>query len=254
MDVVDWASLPDKPIRPIYWQESTLAFGASLLLGLLAVFIVDYLNREPENHGPVNLASIHLHHQPQAMLDVQPRSPSSLKHDPLQALTLETTPRELAVEESALLFQAAEASTQLIIALLLNGLAVNEISALTKSNIDLEQQRILLGQRQIPLSCRTAPLLAEANLRFDWTSRDEIDALLCCAAIDSGLASPEQINAESLRYTYLLFLVRQGIKLAELAKIVGAMPTQQLLQLSRFSPSQAGLTLEQINPDYFQTL
>ena len=254
VDVVDWASLPDKPIRPIYWQESTLAFGASLLLGLLAVFIVDYLNREPEKNSPINLASIHLHQEPRAMLEVTPRKPTSLQHEPLPALPLENTPRELTGAETAALFQAAEASTQLIIALLLNGLAVSEIPTLTPDNIDFQGRHIVLGQRQLPMSSRTAPLLADNKLNFDWPSGEEIDALLCCAAIDSGLALPEQINADCLRHTYLLFLVRQGIKLAELAKIVGAMPTQQLLQLSRFSPAQTGLTLDRINPDYFQPL
>ncbi len=255
VDVVDWATLPEKPIRPDYWQQSALAFGGCLTLALLAAFIVDYLNREPLDVAPITLAGIHLHHDPRAMLDVSQQSPPSLDHSPLKALALELPDRELSKQEAVALYQAAETSTQLIIALLLNGLSVNDIANLSAANIDRQQQKIqFVGQRSITMSQYVAELLASEKLSFDWPSKEEIDALICCAAIDSRLDAPEQINADTLRYTYLLFLIHQGIKLADLTKIVGALPSSRLLELSRFSPAQAGLSLEQINLDYFHTL
>jgi hypothetical protein len=85
----------------------------------------------------------------------------------------------------------------------------------------------------------------------NWPTEAEIKTLLCCAAIDSGLPDPENITIETLRYTYMLFLVRQGIKLADLTKVVGALSPSQLLELGRFSPTQSGLPLESINLEYF---
>jgi hypothetical protein len=87
---------------------------------------------------------------------------------------------------------------------------------------------------------------------FDhWPNEDTIKTLLCCAAIDGGLSEPEQITVEALRFTYILFLIRQGIKLVDLTKIVGSLPPSQLIELGRFSPADSGVSLEQIVLDYF---
>ena len=254
VDVVEWASRDDKPIRPIYWQESLWAFALSLMTALLAVVIVDYLNRKPTAPPSMSLGGIHLHQRPQAILDLQPAATINIDRQPRTALTENTSFRELTLPEMSSLFGSAEPQTRGLIALLLNGLSTDEILNLTEASLDNAQQRIVItAQRKLPMTQCLAELIERDKLLPDWTSVDEINALICCAAIDGKLDRPEHINAETLRYTYILFLVRQGIRLADLTKITGALPSSLLLELSRYSPEQTGLPLESINLDYFPT-
>lgn len=254
VDVVDWASLPDKPIRPDYLQESLLAFAASLALALLSVIIIDYLNREPAPQPvPMSLGGIHLHHQPRAMLDVaEPVSPQ-VGYDPLKALPIADDPIELTHQDVLTLTQAAEPSIKAIIHLLFNGLSLPEILTLSADCLNFDALMILIpGQRNVLMTESTADWFKQHAAFDNWPSEAEIATLLCCAAIDSGLPNPELITIETLRRSYLLFLVRQGIKLADLTKIAGPLSPEQLLELGRHAVPQANPALENINLDYFR--
>ncbi|PPD34680.1 MAG: integrase [Methylomonas sp.] len=251
VDVVDWASLPDKPIRPNYLQQALLALGLSLFLALLAVLIIDYLNREPETFAaPMNLGGIHLHHQPQAMLDVAQQQPQ-VGYQPLKSLPLQDIPRELNPAEVLALFEVAEPPMQAIISLIMNGLSLAEILSLTPDCLNLDTLMILIpGKRNVLMTATVAECLNNGHVFDKLPNPDDINTLLCCAAIDSGLAQPEQISGDTLRFTYMLFLIRQGIKLADLTKIVGSLPPNQLIELGRYSPAESGLPLEKIDLDY----
>ncbi|MGY6277191.1 GumC family protein [Methylomonas sp. MgM2] len=252
VDVVEWATLPDKPISPDYLQQSLLAFTISLGLALLAVWIVDYLTRDNlPSASSIALGGIHLHHQPQAMFDVSPRQ-SQIEHAPLTALPKEEVRRTLSQQEVTALYEASEPPIKLIIGLLLNGLSLSEILMLQPDSFEKESLMVLVpGRRNVVMTHRIAVLISDESLQMNWPAEDEIEALLCCAAIDGGLHEPMQINAGCLRYTYMVYLVRQGIKLADLTKIVGVLPPDVLVELGRFSPEQAGLPLEKIKLDYF---
>lgn len=252
VDVVEWASLPDKPISPDYLQQSLLALTISLGLALLSVWIIDYLNREPlPSPSAISLGGIHLHHQPQAMLDITPQ-PAQVVHDPLKALPAESVKRALTHQEVKALYETAEPSIKWIISLLMNGLSLSEIATLQADSFEKASGLILIpGRRNVAMTRQVTALISDASLQMPWPSAEEIETLLCCAAIDSGLQNPEAINAETLRYTYMLYLVKQGIKLADLTKIVGALAPNILLELGQFSPEQTGLPLEQIRLDYF---
>jgi uncharacterized protein involved in exopolysaccharide biosynthesis len=255
VDVVDWASLPDKPIRPNYLQQALLALGLSLFLALLAVLIIDYLNREPETFAaPMNLGGIHLHHQPQAMLDVAQQQPQ-VGYQPLKSLPLQDIPRELNPAEVQALFEVAEPPMQAIISLIMNGLSLAEILSLTPDCLNLDTLMILIpGKRNVLMTATVAECLNNGHVFDKLPNPDDINTLLCCAAIDSGLAQPEQISVDTLRFTYMLFLIRQGIKLADLTKIVGSLPPNQLIELGRYSPAESGLPLEKIDLDYLSHL
>ena len=251
VDVVDWASLPDKPIRPNYLQESLLALGICLFLALLTVLIIDYLNREPEiARAPMSLGGIHLHHQPQAMLDISEQQ-RSVVYDPLKSLPMAEKQRELSHQEVLILFEAADPSIKAIISLVMNGLSLAEILSLTAECLNIELLMIFIpGQRNVLMTTATANCFKDMQLFDHWPNEDTIKTLLCCAAIDGGLSEPEQITLEALRFTYILFLIRQGIKLVDLTKIVGSLPPSQLIEFGRFSPVDASVNLEQIVLDY----
>ena len=53
--------------------------------------------------------------------------------------------------------------------------------------------------------------------------------------------------AYNLRHTYIAFLVRQGIRFADLARIVGKLPGALLAAYSGLAPEGARMTLEAIN-------
>ncbi|MCK9607197.1 MAG: hypothetical protein M0R33_12210 [Methylomonas sp.] len=254
VDVVDWASLPDTPIRPNYLQESLLAFAGSLVLSLLAVLIIDYLSREAiAPPAPMSLGGIHLHHQPRAMLDVAEQASPQVGYDPLKALPVVDIPRELTRPEVLALTQIAEPSIKAVISLLFNGLSLAEILSLSPDCLNIEALMILIpGQRNVLMTDSVADCFSQYPAFENWPTEAEIKTLLCCAAIDSGLPNPELITIESLRYTYMLFLLRQGIKLADLTKIVGPLSPDQLLELGRHAASPANLGLENIKLDYFR--
>ncbi|MCQ8104588.1 Wzz/FepE/Etk N-terminal domain-containing protein [Methylomonas sp. SURF-2] len=252
VDVVEWASLPDKPIRPDYLQESLLAFAGSLALALLTLLIIDYLNREPPPAAPMNLGGIHLHHQPRAMLDVSELPTPQVGHAPLKALPVDNSLRELERPEVLALNQVAEPSIKAVVYLLFNGLTLGEILSLTPECLNTEALMILIpGQRNVLMTESVADCFSGDFALQNLPNEAEIKTLLCCAALDSGLQDPESVTIESLRHTYMLYLVRQGIKLADLTKVVGALSPAQLLELGRFSPAQSGLPLESINLEYF---
>jgi hypothetical protein len=256
VDVVEWASLPSKPIRPDYLLESTIAFAACLSLGLFAVWIAGYLSREESYQSPVTFAGIHLHHDGagREALGRQDRR-KRIFHDPVQLLQQDMS-RELTRLEVAGLFRAADSRTTEILCLLFNGLSAEEIANLTDDAFDLENQRIHVASRSryLDMNRLAAALFTTESLK-DWRQSialtiHEIDALLTCAAIDGRLEAPEQINTEMIRFTYMLFLVRQGIKLSDLSKVFGTISPARLVELGRFAPQQAGIPIEGVDLEY----
>lgn len=258
VNVVDWASLPEQPIRPNYLQQSILAFAVSLGLALLAVLIIDYLRQDSvtaSSPALMTLGGIHLHHQPHAMLDTgKDQESARVVYDPHVALPVDTTARELSQVEVFALRQAADPTIKAVISLLFNGLSLAEILGLTPESLDTQLSMIIIPQRRnVVMNASVAECVAGEMPWSDRPSAEEIETLLCCTAIDCGLPDAQAINTETLRHTYLLFLVRQGIKLADMAKIAGTLSPSQLMELSRFSPAQAGLPLESIELEYFLT-
>lgn len=234
-------------------MQSVLAVSISLGLALLAVLIIDYLNRVPPQAmpAPLNLGGIHLHHQPRAILEVKSES-APLGFAPVAALPVDAPAKRIMNREEILyLYQSAEPITQLIMALLLNGLTLQEILTLQSEHLDIRSLMIVIpGRRNIMMTQQVAQWLSRQPPPAMWPALEDIETLICCAAIDSGLANPEQINAETLRYSYMLYLVGQGIKLSDLTKIVGPLPPNVLLELGRFSPERASVPLELIQLDY----
>ncbi|NOT11025.1 MAG: integrase [Methylococcaceae bacterium] len=256
VDVVEWASLPEKPIRPDYWLESALAFAACLSLGLFAVWMADYLNQEQSTQHPVMLTGIHLHHNGARpdVLDGDERR-KAMAYDPAKLLP-QDVPGELLQAEVAALFRAADRQAIEILCLLFNGLSADEIVNLTVDCFDLENRQINvpLRGRRVPMNRLSIELFTGLSLE-SWRQTaaltlQDIDALLTCAAIDGRLASPEHMNTEIIRFSYMLYLVRQGIKLSDLAKVFGPIASTRLVELGRHSPERAGIPFESVNLDY----
>jgi len=52
----------------------------------------------------------------------------------------------------------------------------------------------------------------------------------------------------TLRHTYLVYLLRQGIRFADIGRVAGRLPQEELAAYMRFAPSQPRQPLEQIDP------
>ncbi|MDD1621987.1 MAG: hypothetical protein LUQ11_10950 [Methylococcaceae bacterium] len=253
VEVIDSASLPSKPIRPDYWQQSAIAFAASLALGLLAVWIGDYLRREAPIPVLEAVADGRLQHHPRhALGGFAP--PTAITGYATKALETDVSPRELSYDEMAALFNAADLQTREIVCLLLNGLSEGEIMSLSAENFDLQQRliNIPISGRSLAMTQCTTDLLTDSGWHPIQCAIEEFDAMLSCAAIDGGLVAAEQVRAEMISYTYALFLIRQGIKLTDLPQIIGPVSPSRLLLLGRFSPEGASLPLDRIDRNYLE--
>ena len=247
--VVETASIPQEPWRPLYMRDAGISVGGSFLLALLVMWLVEIFNRHdpqptilvpqataypiggggyigqlgPPRGGQPALAGV--------ATPALPDGPSGL-------LSAEPTlPRELEPAEIGRLLAAATAEARLEALLLLNGLTADELLALNGDDIDLAQREIRLGgmsPRTVALPEPTAALLAHLSptpgaplLARHGTARPTLEDLtsdLLCAAHDAGVANPAEVTPAALRHTYLAFLARQGIRLADLVKLVGRLP------------------------------
>ena len=68
------------------------------------------------------------------------------------------------------------------------------------------------------------------------------------AAYDAGLDGADEVTLRTLRHTYLVHLLRQGIRFADIGRIAGRLPQEELAAYMRFAPSQPRVPLEQVDP------
>jgi hypothetical protein len=90
-------------------------------------------------------------------------------------------------------------------------------------------------------------------------SDNDLEALIACAAHDAGLTRPSEVASKTFLHTYIAYLVRKGVKLSDLDKVVGRIPPTVLAAYGVFSPPGAALSLDAIErvypalPKYFKT-
>lgn len=263
VEVIDSATLPARSIRPDYAMEAALGFAVSLAGGLLLVWLMDYLRREERPPLPIqNTVQVQLTATPAdsllanirpetAVLEGHAMRPVLTAPDIAGSLGVEHDSRTLQRQEVAAMYDNADLRTTEILSLLLNGLTAAEIRALDGGCFDLDRRTINVPGRDRVLAMNryTFALLSAYPWQPIAQEAADMDALLAVAARDAGLTDPEQIGCETLRYTYLLFLLGQGIKLGELGKIAGPINPGRLMLMGRFAPADKKLTAEEVDLD-----
>jgi integrase len=143
--------------------------------------------------------------------------------------------------------------------LLLSGLGPDEALKLRWSDVDLDSGAIHAGGesgREIAIDGALRQLLHDAprapgselllsSMRRPATP-DRIDAQILCAAHDAALEDATQVTSACLRHTYVAFLVRQGIRFADLTRLVGPLPAEVVGAYSALSPAGARVRAAQI--------
>jgi integrase len=164
--------------------------------------------------------------------------------------------------EITALLRATSDDGRLILTGLLSGLSAEEIVALSWDQIDLDAGMIRVSgesPRVLPLSDplrqlitayrASQPQAAGVVLRSPSGGPmplDDIRSLVMYAAYDAGIDSADEVTPRTLRHTYLIYLLRQGIRFADIGQIVGRLPQQELAAYMRFAPPQPRRPLEQI--------
>jgi site-specific recombinase XerD len=162
--------------------------------------------------------------------------------------------KELSSHQLRILLKASNLKGKQLISLLLSGLSFDEAVSLKASQIDLEMATITVHgsmPRTLGISNSLKALFAQSGDHPAWDAdnpiaSDDLTASLLCAAVDSGLPSPEEITSEAIRHSYIVYLVRQGLRLSDLEKIIGYLEPPVISSYSAYSPPQQGRAIDDI--------
>ena len=262
VSVLNEPDLPDSPAYPHYSRDAAVSVGGSALFGLLAVFFVEFLNRS--GHRPAAAQGM----QPRIQIanfpafpgaDRETGEPEHRTEPRLLATSTGGLPRELTTPEILALTDAADEDSRLVIVALLSGLTVDELAALSWDDVDLEAGVIHLPDARVhTLHEPLKTMLAERRTKSPGSSYPlsdqsghpltpaDLEGLIACTAHDGGIGAPADVTPAVLRHTYIAFLVRQGVRLSELGRIVGRVPPALYSAYGRLSPPGPGLSVEQI--------
>ena len=254
VNVIERAYLPLEPIRPHYGRDTLIVLAFSLLFGLFCVWIAEFLTRQQEQQAGLTLSGIHLYKDISFdRISSQQSVTSQLRQDANKTLASPLI-RELSDAELRALLSATNGMGHQLIGLLLSGLTLEEAAALTPEDFDLDHNTIQIQGSEPRVIAIADPLKAlfERSVKLPaWhgnipISVDDLAAIISLAAIDSGMPHPEEISAEAIRHTYIVYLVRQGLRLSELSQLVGHLSPTTQLSYSSYSPPRHGCSLREI--------
>jgi len=258
--VVDWGILPSEHVWPPYLRDAGIVFAGSLLVALFMVWLVDFLAPKREAEHPASPIDITIY-PGEGTAAIEQATPDAMLESRSSPALTRPSARQLTEVEVSSLYIAADTATKQLIFLLLSGVSPEELLLIHRQHIDLDSGKITvpgLSRRELPLPAAIIKLFSEnGDTAAGWKEmkeisldREELDAQLQLAALECKLPDGEQITAQDLRHTYLVYLVRQGVRLSELERIVGTVPSKILLNYRRFSPDEPDKPLDQISTVY----
>jgi uncharacterized protein involved in exopolysaccharide biosynthesis len=264
IQVLESATPPREVWRPWYARDAALSLGVALALALFAVWLVELFNR-PEPQPSVLIAqpvvSGMVLQPPEPRVIAPPPSVPSLEAPEPALLRQHVTPaRELGQAEVLALLEAASDPARLAAILLLSGATAEEALALERSDLNLARRLIRVpgeSAREIELSETVAAMLPAGPARpgrkllavsasADPTIAD-LESALLSAAHDANVERAADVTPECLRHTYIAFLVRQGLRFAELPRIVGPLSPSALAEYSVLAPPGPRLGAEAVD-------
>ncbi len=256
VEVVERAYFPEHPVRPHYWRDALWVLLGSLGLGLFAVWLAEFLTRheKPAPETRLTLSGVHVYANPdgQDLLGhADPPSQAILENPPPINALEDQVSQELSRKDIDRLLDKADLRTRQVIALLLSGLTADEICRLDASHFALDTNFIFTPpphQRKLPLAPRLKTwLTASGGAPLAPTSEEEMAKILYLTAVEADLSQPETVSPEALRHTYLLYLLRQGIKLVELEKVTGPVPLEDLTRYRKFIPNNSDHSITSVH-------
>ena len=251
VQILEAATVPQEPLYPAYLPAG-IGAAASLVLGIFAVRFIEFFarpNPAPEQGFLQPLWPLPLTRD--AMIAQRPL----LTAEPMQLPAPDAPLRQLTDVEIAALLQAANDEGRLLMVALFTGLTIEEIIGLRWDDLDLDAGTIKVPGKSARLIHLREPLRRLINARRaaqqptpgPASSADEAADLVMCAAYDAGLSDAHEVTPAILRHTYVAFLLQQGARFADIGRIVGRLPQEELAAYMRFAPAQARVPLEQVD-------
>lgn len=261
--VIERAFFSGESFAPDYTRDAMMAIAGSLILGLLGVWIVEFLTRQEEVTTTITVTGSRYYQDmapelisryQQRNKQLNKRSSQSIQHDHNHKLGHGLL-RELSVNELDTLLEAADINAKQLICLLLSGLSADEIARLTSEDFDFNNNRInITGDRQHRVSLNGAikTLFEHIEPCPVWNkgqavSVETLEAILVYAIVDAGLTEADLISVDSIAYSYIIYLIKQGLRLSELEQVTGHIEPTVLSQYSQYSPEKKGLPVTEIN-------
>lgn len=284
--VVESAFAPREPWQPQYTRDAAIVLGGAFLLALLAMWVVELFNRvdAPPTWVVTQPSPYPLPYpgNPNYGLGYDPRQdnvaalahrmPHAMEYDARATMLPPVIqPRELLQEELVGILTNASSTVLLFAHLLLRGVSPEEAVALRGSDVNTAARTLHVASghegdgsraaaRDIPLDSAlhevivntfkttlagdAQPLLGDANAKP--VALNDLTTELLYAAHDAGVDQPAEVTPDALRYTYVAFLARQGIRMADLARAVGQMSAAQAAIYSAMAPAGKRLGLDQV--------
>jgi uncharacterized protein involved in exopolysaccharide biosynthesis len=265
-------SVGDEPIAPDYTRDAAIAIAAGLLLAIGAVWLTDYLRRDssqPAAGAPQPVIQIAYPMLNQAV-DAPAAARIGSQATPLLAAETRPAAVELAQDDITALWKAASADGRLLLAALLSGISSGELTNLRWKHVSLDEGYIdvpgpsgrrvrvfeplrqeLAGRASNATEDQERPLLSDGLGHA--LDEGRMDDELRYIAHDAGLRHPEEVTAAALHFTYAAFLARQGMRMTDLAGVVGRFPATvgtQLMQLNPLARGLAASQLEFVHPSF----
>jgi polysaccharide biosynthesis transport protein len=251
VQILEAATVPQEAVYPPYLLAG-IGAAASLVLGIFAVRFIEFFARPdpaPERaflqpFWPLPLTR-------DALIAQRPL----LTAEPMQLPAPDTALRQLTDVEIAALLQVANDEGRLLMVALFSGLTVEEIIGLGWDDVDLDAGTIKVPGRSARLLHLREPLRGQISARqaaqqptpSPASSVDEAADLVMCAAYDAGLSDAHEVTPAILRHTYVTFLLQQGARFADIGRIVGRLPQEELAAYMRLAPARARVALEQVD-------
>ena len=251
VEVLEGATVPREALYPPYLLAG-IGAAASLVLGIFAVqFIEFFARRDPAPERPF----FHPFWPQPLTRDALTAQRPLLTAESLRLAAPDAPLRQLTDMEIAALLQAANDEGRLLMMALLTGLTVEEIVGLRWDDLDIDAGTIkVLGRSPRNLHLReplrgliSARQAAQQPTPSPASSTDEAADLVMCAAYDAGLSDAHEVTPAILRHTYVAFLLQQGARFADIGRIVGRLPQEELAAYMRLAPAQIRVPLEQVD-------
>ena len=259
--VIERAFLPEEPFSPNYTRDAIIALVGSIVLGLFFVWIIEFLTRREGQQLSDPVTGIKMVVEPAlGLVKTIQQIYDPITQDSTQALQYENSnsPEPLNVEIIDQLLEGSDIKSKQLISLLLSGLTPEEISKLTKEHFDFFQELLNIpgtSPRQLFLNPAIKSLFENIEPCPAWhnkpeTSIEMLQAILVYTAADAGLKEIQKITSDALTDTYIIYLVKQGLRLSELEQITGYIDPVKLSAYSHYSPQKRGLSIADINLIY----
>lgn len=240
--IIEAAALPQSIWRPDYNRDAAIALATALGLGFLAAWLVEFLLAPRPEPFNVIVAPTPIAYPMATPTLIGESSPALIDAGPAQPQLPAPPPavRELNDAELRHLIDAAEEEARLALVGLLSGVSPDEIVEMRWADIDPEAQLLRISRpapREIPIGAAIARWLGATKQNRQGQTDDRLlkrsangigtghlEAIIAYAAHDAALENPAEITPAAIRHTYIAFLVRQGIRFSDLARIVGPLP------------------------------